>query len=84
MLLGQLAPNVLLWSRRWLAAAAPRLAGLGLVRLVRAVWAVPGRVKLTAGRVRRVRLRAEHPRARDVCRGLRGLLPPDQTPPLWG
>lgn len=84
VLLGQLAPNVLLWSRRWLAAAAPRLAGLGLVRLVRAVWAVPGRVKLTAGRVRRVRLRAEHPRARDVCRGLRGLLPPDQTPPLWG
>ncbi len=84
VLLGQLAHNVLLWSRRWLAAAAHRLAGLGIVRLVREVWAVPGRVKLTGGQVRRVRLRREHPRARDVCRGLRELLPRGQTAVLWG
>lgn len=41
MLLMQLAHNVLIWSRRWLAAQAPRLGGCGIVRLVQEVWAVP-------------------------------------------
>ena len=41
----ELAHNVLVWARRWLSQAAPRLAGLGIVRLVQEVWAVPGRVK---------------------------------------
>jgi hypothetical protein len=80
VLLIQLAHNLLIWARAWLTAAAPRLAELGIVRLLREVWAVPGRVKLAGGQVRRVRLRAEHPRARDVCRGLRRLLPQSQTP----
>jgi hypothetical protein len=31
------------------------------------VWAIPGRIKLTDGGIERVRLRREHPRARDVC-----------------
>ncbi len=79
VLLGQWAHNVLMWARRWIARGAPRLAGCGIVRLVQEVWAVPGRVKLTDGEVRRVRLRPEHPRARDVCRGLRALLAPSQT-----
>jgi hypothetical protein len=73
VLLGQLAHNVLIWARRWLAEKAPRLSRFGIVRLVQEVWAVPGRVKLTATGVTRVRLRPEHPRARDVCRGLRSL-----------
>jgi hypothetical protein len=77
-LLIQLAHNVLVWSRAWLAERAPRLATLGIVRLVREVWALPGRVTLVGAQVRRVRLRAEHPRARDVCHGLRGLLPASQ------
>jgi len=78
VLLIQLAHNVLVWSRTWLAERAPRLAGLGIVRLVREVWALPGRVTLVGRQVRRVRLRAEHPRARDVCQGLRRLLPTSQ------
>ena len=78
VLLIQLAHNVLVWSRAWLAERAPRLATLGIVRLVREVWAVPGRVTLVGAQVRRVRLRAEHPRARDVCHGLRRLLPTSQ------
>jgi hypothetical protein len=78
-LLGQLAHNVLIWARGWLAAGAPRLAPLGIVRLVRDVWAIPGRVKLVGAQVRRVRLCALHPRARDVCAGLRHLIPPSQT-----
>jgi hypothetical protein len=78
LLLGQRAHNVLLWARTWRAAHVPRLAALGSVRLVRAGWAIPGRVKLAGGLLQRVRLRPEHPRARDVCAGLRTLLAPSQ------
>ena len=79
VLLGQWAHNVLLWARRGLAQGAPRLAEFGIVRLVQEVCAVPGRVKLTAAGVSRVRLRREHPCARDVCRGLRPLCPSSHT-----
>jgi hypothetical protein len=79
MLLTSLAHNVLVWSRRWLARGAPRLAGFGIVRLIQEVWAVPGRVKLVDGAIRRVRLRPEHPRARDVYHGLAPLCPAGQT-----
>jgi Transposase DDE domain len=78
LLLEQLAHTVLLWGRTWLAAGVPRLAQLGIVRLVREVWAIPGRVKVGGGLLQRVRLRALHPRARDVCAGLRRLFPPGQ------
>src|SRR5919202_1038388 len=78
-LLGQLAHNVLIWARTWLAEGAPRVASLGIVRLVREVWAIPGRVKLVGAQVQGVRLCALHPRARDVCAGLRHLIPPSQT-----
>jgi hypothetical protein len=78
-LLGQLAHNVLIWARGWLADGAPRLASLGIVRLVREVWAIPGRVTLGGAQVQGVRLCALHPRARDVCAGLRHLIPPSQT-----
>jgi hypothetical protein len=79
VLLTTLAHNVLVWSRRWLARGAPRLASFGIVRLIQEVWAVPGRVKLTDGEIRRVRFRPEHPRAWDVYRGLASLCPPGQT-----
>ena len=78
-LLGQLAHNVLIWARGWLAEGAPRLASLGIVRLVRDVWAIPGRVTVVGAQVQRIRLSALHPRARDVCAGLRHLIPPSQT-----
>ena len=83
VLLSALAHNVLLWARRWLTPVAPRLAGLGIVRLVREVWAIPGRVKLVGappGSPVRIRLRLAHPRAADVGRGLRLLL--DETEPI--
>ncbi len=84
VLLGQLAHNVLIWARRWLAEKAPRLSRFGIVRLVQEVWAVPGRVKLTASGVTRVRLRPAHPRAREVCQGLRPLCPESQMVALLG
>lgn len=77
VLLSALAHNVLLWARRWLAPAAPRLTKLGIIRLLQEVWAVPGRVKLTGaspGQPARIRLHLAHPRAYEVRRGLRLLL----------
>ena len=47
VLLVELAHNVLVWARDWLAQAAPRLRSYSIVRLVQGVWAVPGRIKLT-------------------------------------
>ena len=73
-LLLQLAHNVLIWARGWLTSQAPRLHDYGVVRLIQQVWAIPGRIKLSGTEIRRVRLRREHPRARDVCTGLRLLL----------
>ena len=83
VLLMQLAHNVLIWSRQWLAVEAPRLRDCGIVRLVQEVWAVPGRIKLSAEAVQRVRLCRDHPRARDVCCGFHPFLPPSQTLELW-
>jgi hypothetical protein len=83
ILLMQLAHNVLIWTRGWLAAQSPRLRGCGIVRLVQEVWAVPGRVKLSATLVQRVRLCRDHPRARDVCYGFRPFLAASQTLGFW-
>jgi Transposase DDE domain len=83
VLLVQLAHNLLIWSRRWLTTQAPRLAKYGIIRLVQEVWAIPGRIKLSAEAVQRVRLCRDHPRARDVCCGFRPFLAPCQTLELW-
>lgn len=74
VLLVELAHNVLIWARDWLAQAAPRLRGYGIVRLVQEVWAVPGRIKLVGKQVQRVRLRRLHPLAREVVLGWQPLL----------
>jgi len=79
----ELAHNVLVWSRRWLAEQAPRLASFGIVRLVQAVWAVPGRVKFTPEGLQRVRLKRAHPQAHEVCRGLRPFLAQGETLGFW-
>jgi hypothetical protein len=84
VLLIELAHNVLIWARAWLRAGAPRLAACGIVRLVGEVWAVPGRIKLHGDRILRVRLRPEHPRARDVWRGLAPLFAEGETVLLLG
>ena len=84
VLLMGLAHNVLVWSRRWLAERAPRLRGYGIVRLSAEVWAVPGRVKLAAGQVVRVRLRRAHPRARDMLAALQPFLADGQPLTLLG
>jgi hypothetical protein len=74
VLLVELAHNVLVWARGWLANAAPRLRSYGIVRLVQEVWAVPGRIKLAGEQIQRVRLRRVHPLAREVMLGWQPLL----------
>ena len=83
ILLMELAHNVLIWSRRWLAPHAPHLTGCGIVRLIQEAWAVPGRVKLVDGVPLHFRLKREHPRAPGtlwvLLLGFRHLLLPSQT-----
>jgi hypothetical protein len=74
VLLVELAHNLLMWARSWLAERVPRLRQFGIVRLIQQVWAIPGRIKLTDKGVQRVRLRRAHPRARDVRCGFGPLL----------
>jgi len=74
VLLVGLVHNILLWARRWLAQGEAGLGKLGIVRLVREAWAVPGRVTFRRHRLIRVRLVQAHPLARRVRRGLRALL----------
>jgi hypothetical protein len=85
VLLVQLAHNILIWARFWLSQYAPHLRDYGIVRLIGQVWAIPGRVKLTEQEgVVRVRLRREHPRARDVCQGFLPLFPRRQSTVVLG
>jgi hypothetical protein len=85
VLLVELAHNILIWARSWLGEHAPRLYEYGIVRLIEQVWAIPGRVKLTAQEgVVRVRLRRLHPRARDVCQGFLPLFPQRQSMVVLG
>jgi hypothetical protein len=85
VLLVELAHNILIWARSWLGEHAPRLHEYGIVRLIGQVWAIPGRVKLTEQEgVVRVRLRRQHPRARDVCQGFLPLFPQRQSMVVLG
>lgn len=66
ILLMQLAHNVLLWVREWLSKAAHHVHRYDILRLIKQVWAIPGRLKFIDQQIWRVRLRTEHPRTRDV------------------
>jgi hypothetical protein len=48
VLLAQLAHNLLIWMRLSLAQASPRLSAWGILRLVRDLMSIPGRVSLDA------------------------------------
>ena len=70
-----LAHNVLIWARAWLAPAAPALAGYGLLRLVRDVLAIPGRICLNAtGGIGMLILSRSHPLAAKMQQALQRLL----------
>jgi hypothetical protein len=66
VLLIDLAHNVLTWARAWLATQRPRLGRFGIVRLVRDIWAIPGRVTIREGTIRRISLRRQAPHATEL------------------
>ena len=71
--LTQLAHNVLIWARRWLAAHAPRLRAFGIKRLVRDVFGVHGTVESVNGRVLGVALNPVDPLAAYLLAALRAM-----------
>jgi hypothetical protein len=76
-LLGSLAHNLVVWSRRWLALAEPTLRRYGIKRMVRDVYRLHGRVVLNGwGQVHKIVLVVATPLAQRVgtaCRKLFGM-----------
>jgi hypothetical protein len=79
MLLGALAHNVLVWSKRWLLPAAPRLASYGALRLVRDVLGIGGLVEFDQdGATTRIVLNKGAPQVSYLAEAFRSLLRPQQ------
>lgn len=75
MLLGNLAHNVIVWARNWLAVSACKLQHYGLLRMMRDIFRVSGFLLLDAlGRIRQIVLNREAPLARLLLAPLRELL----------
>jgi hypothetical protein len=75
MLLGSLAHNILVWSRRWLAADAPRFAKYGALRLVRDLFHIHGLLEFgEAGTTLRITLNQAAPYVREMASALSRLL----------
>ena len=80
MLLNQLAHNVLIWARGWLAEALPQIERYGLLRLVRDIWHISGFVERDRhGQIIRIVLNQLAPLARGLGMALRRLLAPSQV-----
>ena len=78
MLLGSLAHNIIVWSRRWLTAEAPRFARYGARRMVRDLFHVSGLLEFDeAGEVLRITLNRAAPVARELAQALTKLLTPE-------
>jgi len=79
VLLGALAHNVLVWSRRWLMSAAPWLASYGALRLVRDVLGISGLVEVDQnGATTRIVLNKGAPQVSYLAKAFRSLLRPQQ------
>ena len=76
-LLGMLAHNLVVWSRRWLATVEPMVRRYGIVRMVRDVYHLHGRVVLNGwGQVIKIVITAVIPLAQRIgtaCRKLFGM-----------
>jgi hypothetical protein len=83
--LGALAHNVLVWAKGWLLPAAPRLKKYGILRLVRDVLRMLGRVEQDAhGRVRRIVLNERSPMARQCLSAFQQLAAPGGVAVILG
>jgi Transposase DDE domain group 1 len=85
MLLNELAHNVLIWARSWLAPLLPQIARYGLLRLVRDIWHISGFVERDRhGQIIRIVLNQLAPVARELGMALRRLLAPTHVVVNWG
>jgi len=71
MLLGSLAHNILVWSRRWLSADAPRFARYGALRMVRDLFHINGLFEFgKGGEVVRITLNKAAPQVKEMAAAL--------------
>ena len=76
-LLGSLAHNVIVWARGWLVGHQPRLAHYGMLRMVRDVFHIQGRIGLDAkGHVVWIVLNQAAPLVRGIGSALQAILAP--------
>lgn len=76
MLLGSLAHNLIVWSRRWLTADAPRFAKYGALRVVRDLFHISGLLEFSGdgGLLLRITLNKAAPLVREISLTLAKLL----------
>jgi hypothetical protein len=81
VLLNQLAHNVLMWARNWLTKAAPNLARFGILRLVRDLMSVSGKIEIDQRKlsIKRIVLNRAAPLASGFLNALRALLLPQHV-----
>ena len=81
VLLNQLAHNVLMWARHLLTEAAPKLARFGILRMVRDLMSVSGKIEINArnGSIKRITLNRAAPLASGFFNALRALLLPQHV-----
>ena len=75
MLLGQLAHNIIVWSRRWIAETVPKLKKYGALRTIRDLFRIGGRLEYNKfGILRRITLNRYFPNAQEMVLILTKLL----------
>lgn len=80
-----LAHNLLIWARTWLAPHAPKIAKLGLLRLVRDALHVCGLIVFSpAASIQKIILNAADPLAKELQAGLAALLAQEQIAVILG
>jgi Transposase DDE domain group 1 len=85
LLLAQLAYNVTVWVRQELADQHPRLAHWGMLRMVRDLYQVAGRLRLgSEGQLIAITLNREHPMTPAICQALKSALAHDGIRLNWG
>jgi len=76
-MLSTLAHNIVIWARGWLVPQQPRLARYGIVRLVRDLFHISGRILFDAvGHIVQIVLNHAAPLGRVLADALRPLLMP--------
>jgi hypothetical protein len=74
MLLGSLAHNVIVWARRWLSPSISKLAGFGILRMVRDIFHLSGFIVFDSlGNIIRIVLNELAPMASALVNSLRSI-----------